>query len=76
MARRSKPLRPGAPAARHWAPLMVGAGKPVKGEPTPSGPAAVGEKVCPPGAMRSKPINTARGTPWVWRTCGVPGLRF
>jgi hypothetical protein len=21
--------------------------------------------------MRSKPKNTARGTPWVWRTCGI-----
>ena len=25
----------------------------------------------PPGRVRSKPINTARGTPWVWRTCGT-----
>src|SRR6185437_8193611 len=24
----------------------------------------------PPGALRNRPTNTARGTPWVWRTCG------
>ena len=29
----------------------------------------------PPGTTRSKPINTARGTPWVRRTCGNIGLR-
>jgi hypothetical protein len=58
------------------APLMVGAGKPVKGVPAPSGSIAVGNKASLPGAMRSKPINTARGTPWVWRTCGVPGCAF
>src|SRR5512147_3123666 len=23
------------------------------------------------GMLGSKPINTARGTPWVWRTCGT-----
>src|SRR6478672_6385588 len=23
------------------------------------------------GLLGSKPINTARGTPWVWRTCGM-----
>src|SRR4051794_10555647 len=28
----------------------------------------------PPGTLRSKPINTARGTPWVWRTCGTIGF--
>ena len=26
----------------------------------------------PPGAVRSRPRNTVRGTPWLWRTCGYP----
>ena len=29
----------------------------------------------PPGVLRSRPTNTARGTPWVWRTCGTNRFR-
>ena len=40
--------------------------------PLPKGEAP--ENGSPPGALRSKPINTARGTPWDWRTCGTTGF--
>jgi hypothetical protein len=33
------------------------------------------EKVSPPGVLRSRPLNTARGTPKVWRTCGLSERR-
>src|SRR3569623_1560631 len=87
-SRRSKPLVPGAPAARHWDKGASAKGKEASArrrelatrvlESRPMGksprrlsrsPAAVDNKVSPPGAERSKPINTARGTP------GKPALR-
>ena len=86
-SRRSKPRRPGVPNCtppgphRRWPPGMVGnAGRhlgPIAVERRPDNPE--GEKgglkrVSPPGAARSKPINTARGTPWVGRTCGLPAV--
>ena len=92
--RRSKPLGPGAPAARHWGGSVRGywgrslrppkgsipgpmategeeASSPAHESPAavdrrpsnPRGEARLPEMGSPPGAERSKPINTARGTP-------------
>src|SRR3569623_3063333 len=87
-SRRSKPLAPGAPAARHWDKGACAKGKEAPArrreldtrvlESRPMGksprslsrrPAAVDNKVRPPGGERSYPLNTACGTP------GNPALR-
>ena len=83
-SRRSKPLGPGAPAARHGGVRPMGKGQSVRD--IPQGPSRAAEatssdsrqvqkrwrgrpltrqpeSVSPPGVERSKPINTARGTP-------------
>ena len=83
-SRRSKPLGPGAPAARHGGVRPMGKGQSVRdipqglsrtAEATSSDSRQVQkrwrgrpltrqpESVSPPGVERSKPINTARGTP-------------
>ena len=72
-SRRFKPRRPGVPTARRWAPVMalrtsghrissndLGPQRWIGLDAKAGGP----ETGSPPGAARSRPSNTARGTPW------------
>jgi hypothetical protein len=84
--RRSKPLVSGAPAARRKAHLTAGRCRPVRGRQR-QGQGLSTVECCglvegyhvtngrPPRSKRSKPINTARGTPGRRRTCGTTMLR-
>src|SRR5690349_9917975 len=77
-ARRSKPQLSPAPRRGAERVLMAGTAGGLSETCGPSGLAfsTVGSssnarKRDYRGPLRSKPKNTARGTPWVWRTCGI-----
>ena len=79
-------FRPGAPIRASLDPRGGGECRAVTAWPPRLGPqrwiggppiarkARAPETGSPPGAERNRSINTARGTPWVWRTCGLPAV--
>ena len=79
-------FRPGAPIRASLDPRGGGECRAVTAWPPRLGPqrwiggppiarkARAPETASPPGAKRNRSINTARGTPWVWRTCGLPAV--